>query len=289
MSKRDMRTRGSILVPCVFLLSLMSLIALGVLNAGGVGGASSAALASRSQARLAAVTGVEIGYRRLAEDLEYTGETSTPLDNPNVGVDITVTALGNYEFDVLSVGTDGTAVSEISARALARQWVFNYPLSIGKDLTWKGTSRILGDCYVKSKIQGTTTAKIKGDLYLSGPRTILYDGMGVPLTIDGYTVPTITGDVFDCAPEYDFPTIDLAVLRAQAAAAGTVYSGFAFFYNQNLEGLIYVENCFPLFWNVTINGTLVCDGVPWIQTQGYLKIRCDDDVCQNVAIIAPNT
>ena len=283
------RNGGSILVACVFMLSLLSLLALGILNAGGIESSTSASLSRGARARFAALSGIEIAYRRLAEDLDYTGETSTPLDDPNVSVDITVTPQGDYEYEVLSRGIDGNTEKRIRSRVLARQWVFSYPLSIGKDLTWEGTSKILGDCYVKREISGTPSAAIKGDLYLSGQRNITYNGQGEPVMIDGNQIPTITGDVIDCAPDYQFPTIDLSDLRARAAAAGTLYSGSAYFYNQELDGLIYVENCFPVFWDVTIKGTLVCADVPWIIVKGFMKIRCDENVLENVAIIAPDT
>lgn len=290
--RRGGKNRGTILVPCLFMLTLMSLITLGILNVGGIGSSISSALAQKSQAELVAISGLEIGYRRLCEDLDYSGETCSPLSIPASSVEISVLPLANNEYEITALGRARDAERLLRTKVQGRQWVHNYPLSVGGDLGLWGSAKILGDCYVTDTIRGGSPAFISGDLHLPGDREIQYDVYGNPTRIDGFNVPGIEGDVHRYARALDFPGITLATLREQAISAGQLYSGAVFLENRVFDGVVYIENTYltPVISNVVINGTLVCDDV-WILSVagGFLKVRCSEGVCPNVAVIAPET
>ena len=287
---RSFLQRGTILVPCLFMLTLISMITLGILNVGGVGANISAALAQKSQAELVATSGLEIGYRRLCEDLNYSGESCLPLSIPASSVEISVLPLANNEYEITSLGRARDAERLLRTKVQGRQWVYNYPLSVGGDLGLWGSAKILGDCYVTGAIRGGSPAFIAGDL--PGDRDIQYDVYGNPTRVDGYVISGIEGNIHTYARALDFPGISLAALREQAIAAGQLYSGAVFLENQVFDGVVYIENTYltPVLSNVVINGTLVCEDV-WILSvgNGFLKVRCNEGVCANVAVIAPET
>lgn len=284
---------GSILVPCLFILSLISLLTLGVLNIGGIGVDASDALAERSQAHLAALSGVEIAYKNLAEDVNYGGETRTPFEDPDWTVEIVVNDLGNREYEVLSCGTVGESDCLIRTRASVTPWETDAPLTVGKDLDCRGSSKILGDCKVNGNVTGNKTAFITGDLYLPGDRNVQYDGDGTPVSIDGNFIPMIGGELVLNAPPSEFPTLVFDDLRTKAVEAGQLYQGNKFISETDLEGVVYFEGEGARIHlrNVTIKGVLVSDGAEFVNVppEDFLKIKCDDTVCPKVAILAPNT
>ena len=112
-SDRKSGDRGAVLVPCIFIMSLLVLLTLGVQRIGGTGNCVSDALAERSQVRLAALSGIEIAYERLTTDAEYLGEQCTPLGDPSCAVDITVTSLGDAEYEVVSRSSKGESESAV--------------------------------------------------------------------------------------------------------------------------------------------------------------------------------
>lgn len=285
--------QGTILVPCIFILSLISLLTVGILNAGGMGNSAMGALTERSRARMAALSGVEVAYRRLAEGLDYGGEQCNPFDDDSCSVDITVTDLGDYEYEVMSHGVLEESECLVRTRALARQWVFDYPFCVGDDMLIEGNhAYLMGDCYVKDILWSKAGGTIAGNLYMPGERDVVYDAYGKPIRIDGYNIPTIEGELHCNQISLDFPTLDLTDLRALAAAAGQVYSGSVYLRDEDFEGVVYMENCNgpPKLKNVTIHGVLVLDDISVVQVKnGYLKIRADDAICPSVAILAPDT
>ncbi len=286
------RQEGSILVPCLFMMSLLAMLSLGVLRVGGIGNTVSSTLADRSQAHLAALSGVQIAYGKLAVDKEYDGEECSPFDDSTSAVDIDVTDLGDSEFEILARGTMGGAESLVRTRARVAPFFLNYPLTVGNSVILKGTSRILGECYVRDVLWGKETSEITGNVHAMGERNVQYNVQGEPISIDGYPLPQIGGSIFTNAPMMDFPDVVLSGLREIADASGQVYSGTKHFRDEHLTGVIYIEgqNSRPFFKDVTIEGLLVCDDVPEIRIEkGFFKIHCDDDICQNVSILAPQS
>jgi hypothetical protein len=289
-STADDGKRGTILVPCVFMLCLMSMLTISIIKTGGIGNSTSASLVERSQTYMAALSGVEIAYRRLVEDKTYTGEQCFPLADGNCTIDITCNALGDDEYEVLAHAAKGQSECVLRTNALCKQWTFNYPMAVGGDMRLRGNSNVMGDMYVEGNISGDNTATVHGDLHLTGHRDVGYDSSGNPINIDGSTIPTIEGDVHTNAPDIDFPEVDLAALRELAVAAGQVYTGSIKLENQSLEGVIYLEDCNGITFikNVFLHGTLVVDNTQPIDIKlGYLNIRCNDDICPGYAIIAP--
>jgi hypothetical protein len=285
-------TDGNVLVPLIFILSLVSLIAMSALRVGGIGNTTSEALTERSQARMAALSGVEIAYSRLATDQEYTGEQCTPFERDAASIDVSVTEVAEDEFEVRSTGNSGLGATTIRTRAAARPFFLDYPLSVGNNLILKGDSKILGECYIRNVLWGTQNSLITGSVFMMGPRDVMYDADGNPISIDGNPVPVIGGAVFTDAPFIDFPGVDLSNLREIAAAQGQVFSKTKHFTNETLEGVIYFEGsqCHPYFDDVCVKGVLVFDGVPEIRVEGgFFKIRSDDDILQNVALLAPQS
>jgi len=274
------------------MMSLLAMLSLGVLRVGGIGNTVSSTLADRSQAHLAALSGVQIAYGKLAVDKEYDGEECSPFDDSTSAVDIDVTDLGDSEFEILARGTMGGAESLVRTRARVAPFFLNYPLTVGNSVILKGTSRILGECYVRDVLWGKETSEITGNVHAMGERNVQYNVQGEPISIDGYPLPQIGGSIFTNAPMMDFPDVVLSGLREIADASGQVYSGTKHFRDEHLTGVIYIEgqNSRPFFKDVTIEGLLVCDDVPEIRIEkGFFKIHCDDDICQNVSILAPQS
>ena len=154
LKKRDIAFRcrlprsdeGSVLVPCLFIMSLLVVLTLSVQRIGGTGISVSHALAEKTQARMAAQSGLQIAYSKLSTDLEYTGAQCTPFVDASTVVDITVTPLAEKEFEVVSRSTVGKSESVIRTRVCALPYFNEYPLSVGNNAFLKGTSKILGDC-----------------------------------------------------------------------------------------------------------------------------------------------
>lgn len=290
--RRGIADRGTILVPCLFMLTLVSMITLGILNVGGVGSNISSALAQKARAEMVAISGLEIGYRRLCEDLDYLGETCSPLSRSTSTVEISVSPLGGSEYEITAYGRAGDAERLLRTKVLGTQWIYEYPLVVGGDMGLWGSARILGDCFVTSLIRGGSPAFISGDLHLPGNRDIQYDVNGNPSRIDGFAVPGIEGDVLCFARTFDFPGISLNELRQRAIAEGQLFTGVVILENRVFDGVVYVENTWlsPIFSNVVVNGTLVIDGTwPTDVVNGFLKVRSREDVCPNVAVIAPDS
>jgi len=170
----------------------MALLALGTLYAGGLGNNSAAALAEGTQVHLAAKSGIRIAYQALTADQSYSGENCTPLENSSCSVDITVTDLGESEYEVYSHATQGDADCLIRTKACLRPFGL-YPLTVGRNVNLKGNSRILGDCYLEGYLWGKDESEITGNVYLTGERDITYNADGDPVTIGGYPAPKIGG------------------------------------------------------------------------------------------------
>lgn len=286
------RQRGNILVPCLFMMSLLAMLSLGVLRVGGIGNAVSATLTEKSQAHLAALSGVQIAYGKLAFDKEYDGEECVPFNDSVSAVDIDVTDLGDSEFEVVARGTMGGSESLVRTRARVAPFFLNYPLTVGNNVILKGTSRIMGECYVRDVLWGKETSEITGNVHAMGERNVRYNLEGEPIALDGNPLPQIGGVIFTNAPVMDFPDVTLSGLRQIADASGQIYTGTKHFKDEHLTGVIYIEgqNAHPYFKDVTIDGILVCDGVPEVRIEkGFFKIHCDDAICQNVSILAPET
>jgi len=203
-----------------------------------------------------------------------------------------VTDLGDSEFEVVARGTMGGAESLVRTRARVAPFFLNYPLTVGNSVILKGTSQILGECYVRDVLWGKEESEITGNVHAMGDRNVQYNLDGEPVSLDGYPLPQIGGAVFTNAPVMDFPDVVLSGLREIADASGQIYTGTKHFRDEHLTGVIYIEgsNARPYFKDVTIEGILVCDGVPEVRIEkGFFKIHCDDTVCQNVCILAPDS
>lgn len=284
-------TQGSVLAPCLFMLSLMALLALGTLYAGGVGNSSAGTLAESTQARMAAQSGLQIAYQALTDNNSYTGQNCTPLAGSACTVEITVTDLGDSEFEVFSHATQGDSDCLIRTRACLKPFAL-YPLTVGNDIYLKGNSKILGECFLQGDLWGKDASEITGNVFFTGEREITYNSSGDPIMIGIYPAPKIGGEVICNAPPTELPEVNLAGLRNQAAAAGQVYSGTNHFTDMHFDGVVYIEgsNSRPYFKDVTIDGILVCDGVTDVRIEGgFFKIHCDENICENVAILAPDS
>ena len=285
--------RGAVLVPCVFMLSLLTLLAVGILEVGGMETSIAGMLTKRAQARQAALSGVEIAYHRLSGNLDYPGEACSPLHGKPGTVDIAVTSLGDDVFEVFATGSIGSVRSVIRTRARAEQSAFGYPLLVGGDMIMNGPDPlILSDCFVTDVIWAKCGGRIAGDLSLAGTRQIILDFDGKPISIDGYNVPVIDGNVRDEVLFLGFPTVDLASLRAMAFYSGHIYSGNTQIRDEDLHGVVYVENAQNLHLKngTTINGVLVCDNVEKIHIHtGHFKFTQDMAVAPFMAIVAPGS
>jgi hypothetical protein len=284
--------RGNVLIPCLFILSLISLMTLGILNIGGIGSSVSDTLADRSQVRLAAISGIEVAYERLAMNRDYTGEKLAPFADSSCQVAVSVKPLGSSRYDVFSRANLHEIESIIRTRVETRPWVTEYPLSVGGSVRMYGDARILGDTYVSSVVTGKPHTQFLGDMYLKDTRDILYDLDGNPVSIDGFPIPTITGAISTCTEAVTFPKVDLEKLKAIAVAQGQYYDKTMHFEDVDMKGVLFFQNDIarPFFKNVTLRGVLVCDKVSEIRVEaGFFKIRADDALCPNVAILAPTS
>ena len=281
-------TKGSILAPCLFLLSLMSILAMSTLYAGGIGTRTSAILAENTQVQLAAESGLKIAYQALMDDDTYLGETCTPLAESNCSVEITVTAFPDSEFEVLTHATIGNTNCLIRTKACLKPFGL-YPLTVGNNITLKGKSKILGDCFLQGTLWGKDTSEVTGNVYLTGDREISYNLGGDPIMINGYPPPLIGGEVVCNVPSVDMPEVNFANLRSLAASAGQVFTGTIHIEDTHFDGVVYIEGSGskPYFRDVTINGILVCDGTIdiTIDNSGFFKIHSDPNICENVAIL----
>jgi len=285
-------SRGSILIPCLFILSLICLLTLGVLNIGGIGSSVSSTLADRAQVRLAAISGIEVAYERLSADRDYTGEECALFTDSSCQVSIVVKPLGNSQYDVFSQANLGEVESFLRTRVETRPWISEYPLSVGGSVRMYGDARVMGDTYVSNVVTGKPHTQFLGDLYLRDTREILYDLDGNPVSIDGFPIPTINGAIRTNTEALSFPTVNLDGLKAIAIAQGQFYTKTEHFENVDFKGVLFFQNdvARPFFKDVTIKGVLVCDKVSEIRVEsGFFKIQSDDALCPNVAILAPNS
>jgi hypothetical protein len=155
-----------------------------------------------------------------------------------------------------------------------------------------GDARVMGDTYVSAILCARPHCVFIGNMSLEGERVITYDPNGVPIAIDGYPIPDIGGEIYTNVKPVQFPTVTLDLLRAIAASQGQVYSSTKHITNQELTGVVYFENpsTRPFFKDVTLKGILVCDDVSEIRVEsGFFKVRSDDELCPNVAILAPKS
>jgi len=285
-------TRGTILVPCLMFMTLLSILSLSVLRVGGISNVVSGVLVEKSQTHLAAQSGLDIAYARLADDVGYSGEQCLPFRDSPCCVDISVTALEDSEFEILSRGALGDSETLIRATARAGSWISHYPLYVGRNLELKGKSTVIGDVFVNTIVSGASTAFIHGNLYLTGEREIQMSIDGYPSTIDGYRVPVVVRDVFVNTPPVDVSIFTLSNLREMAVQSGQVFSGTHHFTALDFDGVVFIEGCQSkvYFEDVTISGLLVCDDSTEVRVeQGFFKIHCRDDICANVAILAPHS
>jgi hypothetical protein len=273
-------------------MSLLVLLTLGVQRIGGMGNSVSDALAEKSQVRLAALSGVEIAYERLTTNAEYLGEQCTPLGDLSCAVDITVTNLGEAEYEVVSRSTMGESESAVRTRARVQPFTIDYPLSVGGSLRMYGDAKVMGDTFVSDILCARPHCVFVGNMNLEGERVITYDPNGVPIKIDGYPIPDISGEIYPNTEPVQFPTVTLDELRALAVSQGQLYTSTKHFTNKELTGVVYFEGTStrPFFKDVTLKGVLVCDNVSEIRVEsGFFKVRSDDDLCPNVAILAPSS
>jgi len=78
-----------------------------------------------------------------------------------------------------------------------------------------------------------------------------------------------------------------------ADAAGQVYTGTKHFKDRHFDGVVFIEGSGSkvYFMDVTINGILACDGAVKLAVDnlGFFKIHSDENVCEKVAILAPDS
>lgn len=290
--ERFIDVRGAILVPCLMFVTLLSILSLSVLRVGGLSNVVSGVLVEKSQSHLAAQSGLDIAYGRLALDVNYSGEECLPFRDSSCVVDISLTALEDSEFEILSRGASGGSESLIRATARAGSWISQYPLYVGRNLELKGKSMVIGDVFVNNIVSGASTAFIHGNLYLTGERDIQMSIDGYPSTIDGYSVPVVVREVYADTPPIDVSIFTLNNLREMAVQSGQVFSGTQHFTNLDFSGVVFIEGCQSkvYFEDVTISGLLVCDDSTEVRVeQGFFKIHCRDDICANVALLAPHS
>ena len=291
--KTGKKESGTILVPCICLLGLASVLALGMLRVGGVETIITATLSERAKARQAGLSGIEIAYRRLSENLDYEGEECALFDGSSCAVDIAVSSLGDGDFEISVAGTSGCAESVFRTRAAAKQSFWAYPLYVGDDLVMSGPDpQILSDCYVGGIVWAKCGGYLAGDLFLPGDREVLYNGQGEPVSIDGYNIPTLGGEVHANVNPMVFPETVLDQFRAMAEEVGHYYTGNnTRFTNETMEGVVFVGGCNSLNIkdDVTILGLLVCEGVSKIHVQkGHFRVSCDNTLSPYTAILAPD-
>jgi|GEM_PF-2659963 len=285
---------GMILAPCVFLLGLLTFLAISIQNVGGLDASVAAALAERTQARKAAYSGVEIAYGKLTVDQSYTGESCSPFARSSAAVEITVTDLGDDEYEVLSKGTLNGAESLIRTTARADQAISSFPLCVENNLYMQGPDpQIISDCYVGGGVYSSNGGSIAGNLYLPGDREILYDSQGKPIKIDGNSIPAIGGQIYCNVPPLTFPDVDLTDLRAMAASQGQIYTGNLSWRDVDIYGVVYLEGTGTTLYikeDVNIYGVLVCDHIDKVHVQkGMLKVSGDENLCAGVAALGPGS
>ena len=284
---------GSVLIPCLFLLSLLSLLAAGVIQAAGTGNRVCATLAQRLQARFAADSGLQIACRRLSTDLNYAGETCDTLQGGAASFDVGVTPLGDSRFELISTGRAGAATCLFRSVVEARSLAPDYPLFVGNTLTTKGHSHILGTCYVKGILEGLGQSKVTGDVHLYGERSVTYDSDLNAVAIDGYSTPEIRGSVYTDAENASAPKVDLSSLRDMALQSGRLISQNEHLTGEEINGVVYIDETVSRvdLENVTIHGVLASAGTASINVanNGFLKIVCDDDLLCNTALLAPQS
>lgn len=283
--------RGAILIPCVFMVSLMSLLVMGIMKSGGIGNLTSRALADRTQTHLYALSGVNIAYQRLKDDLSYTGESHLSFGQKDGDIEINVADCGNSVYEIVSVGAVGTAETQIRTRAFCTQMTSAYPLSVGGIMSLEGESHILGDCYIRGQFSGQSKATIKGDVYLTGDRETLFSYLGIPVKVDGYEIPTITGTLNTGAPLIDLPAIDADAIEQKYYYSAYVYGGYVELRNRYFKGIVYIDLCYqdPVLSNVVIDGALIVRTARTLRIEdGLLKITCSQTTLPNIALIGAN-
>jgi len=271
-------------------LTLLSVLSLSVIRVGGISNVVSGVLVEKSQSHLAAQSGLDIAYDKLAQDVDYAGEVCSPFQDSPCSIDISVTALNDTEYEILSRGALGDSETFIRATARAGAWVSQYPLYVGRNLELKGKSTVIGDVFVNNIVSGASTAFVHGNLYMTGERDIQMSVEGYPLTIDGHSVPVVMGTVCTNVPPVDVSLFTLNSLRDMAALSDQVFSGTHHFDDLDFSGVVFIEGCHSrvYFEDVTISGLLVCDDTTEVRVDsGFFKIHCRDDICPNVAILAP--
>jgi hypothetical protein len=273
------------------MVSLMSLLVMGIMKSGGIGNLTSKALADRTQSHLYALSGVNIAYHRLKDDLTYTGESHLSFGQKDGDIEIKVADCGNSVYEILSVGAVGNGETRIKTRAFCSQMTSAFPLAVGGIMSLEGKSHILGDCYVKGRFSGESKATIKGDVYLTGDRTTLFSYLGIPANIDGYDVPTITGTLNTGAPLIDLPAISMDELTSKYYYSATVLGGYVNVKNKYYKGVVYLDLCYedPVLSNVVIDGVLIIKTARTLRiTDGFLKVTCSQTTLPNIAIIGPD-
>jgi len=286
------------------MLSLLSMVAIGFLAVSKTETEISAALDAGYRARLAAYSGKEITLLKLKTDPLYSGESGMAFPDSAGYADLAVASPRTFERDIESTGYCGAAKSVISVSSTIYPHHFEYAQVVCGDFVLEGYSKILGDLYVTGNIQGDQTAMITGDVHLYGDRAILTDVYGKVVSIDGYTVPEIGGDVLDCQKVLEPADWSLSSLKALALKQGQVYTTNQVFKNRDLTGVVYLESGVDaVFQDVTIRGVLVMEAPSGfdqliygqddaiskasIESGCYLKIISDAAVQQDLAVVAP--
>ena len=300
-------TRGSVLVSCLLLLSLGSVVVVGLLSMTQLEVKSAAAWDRAYRTRLAALSGKEIVYLRLAADPEYGGDSNVALPDGAGTFDATVTKPCAQDRRVDVTGHLGDSVFHLISTAHLSPKAFHYVVTALGDFKLINGARMLGNVYAAGVFKGESSAVITGDVDLYGTHSILMDAGGDVVSVDGNAVPAVQGELTAGAGPLSFVSLDLAFLRFTALSQGQYYMGDTVeFKNQDLEGVVYLApGTDAQFENVTIRGVLVAEAVTstpsainditqaesllTVREGAYLKLIAEPGVVEDVALLAPRS
>jgi len=300
------RDEGFILLPCILLLSLVSITAFGLLNLSRSEIRTSAELDKNHHSWLAAQSGKAIGLYNLKKDSAYTGGADITIPGGGDGtVDVVVTNTANFDYQVTSTGKyEGIERTiDIKAQIYPRQYSFVTSILGNLDIN-SADVKFLGDVYVGGAIDCNPASLITGDLHLFNARSLtLVDDQVTE--VDGKDIPVVNGDVLDDQPELNQiglltdALVAIAVSDSQYFAKGVKVPS-----DTNFKGVV----CLGPGWNEKLNNILI-EGVLIVLPENatpqstlinptskikvsdkkFLKIIADPTVCEDIAIIAPET
>ncbi|MBU0754416.1 MAG: hypothetical protein KJ645_04710 [Planctomycetes bacterium] len=308
--------KGSILIPCLFFLSLFGMTAIGFLTLTRTEVRISQALDEEFQARLAAQSAREYALMKIAADPDYTGETGIAFPKTGLSMDISVTPAGGLDHTLQCDGSCNDTRFVVRQTLTWTPRAYRFALAVGGDMDFKKNSRVLGDVYAFGEFKGEDTALITGDVYLYDSRVVLLDMGGDVIKVDGKEVPEIQGELYDDQDPLQQVEVDVTALQDLAGKGGMIITRNTTLEDQDLTGVIFIMPGINVdFKNVTIHGLIVqpetmaamemkgavilggggvpepidVDGEICVKSGRYLKIIPDPAIVEDLAILAPVT